>query len=65
MEKRGQRKPLRALREDSEMMESETTSANNHIGIALPVWLAVYERGSEGSWRGEAGSAVPHSEAPT
>lgn len=33
-----QRKSLRALREESEMMESEITSANNHIGITLPVW---------------------------
>lgn len=65
MEKREQRKPPRALRKEFEMMESETTSANNHIGIALPVWFAVRERKSEGSWRGEAGSAVPHSEAPT
>lgn len=65
MEIREQRKPLRTLRQESEMMESETTSANNHIGIALPVWLAVCERGSEGSWREEAGSVVPHSEAPT
>lgn len=65
MGKREQRKPLCALREESEMMESETTSANNHIGIALPVRLAVGERESEGSWREEAGSAVPHSKAPT
>lgn len=65
MKKRAKKKHLRELREDSEMMESETASENNHIGIAPPEWLAVRERGSERSWREEAGSTVPYSEAPS
>lgn len=33
------------------MTESETASANNHMGIALPVWFAVRESGSARSCR--------------
>lgn len=51
------RETLPVLRGTSEMMESETASANNHMGIALPVWLAVRETGSERSY-GRRGARV-------
>lgn len=63
------RKILPVLRGTCEMTESETASANNHMGIALPVWLAVRENGSKRSCgrRGVCVSlnALPRSEAPT
>lgn len=51
------------------MIENETASANNHMGIAYLVWLGVCESGSESDsvWGSERVSlhVYPHSEALT